>query len=83
MKTGKPYWTIHIDSHKLKNTLSKQEYLAKIKEIRQDLKQSLNNKIDYNIEADANKAYKSLPEHLQKWSRVEECTPISLGLGWC
>lgn len=83
MKTGKSYWSIHIDSDKLKNTLTKQEYLAKVKEIRQDLKQTLNHKIDYAIEADANKAHKSLPEHLKKWTSVTECMPVSLGLGWC
>jgi|APGre2960657373_1045057.scaffolds.fasta_scaffold04101_5 hypothetical protein len=83
MKAGKPYWSIHINSIRLKNTLPKQEYLTKVKELRQDLRQSLNNKTDYNIKEDANKAYKALPEHLQKWTTVEECTPISLGLGWC
>jgi hypothetical protein len=83
MKTGTPYWSIHINSLKLKNTLPKQEYLAKVKELRQDLRQSLNNKTDYKLKDEANKAYKKLPEHLQKWTTVEECTPVSLGLGWC
>jgi predicted unusual protein kinase regulating ubiquinone biosynthesis (AarF/ABC1/UbiB family) len=83
MKTGKTYWSIHLNSHKLKNALPRQEYLAKVKEIRKDLRQSLNNQLDYNIEADANKAYKKLPDHLKKWSYVAECTPINLGLGWC
>ena len=83
MKTGKSYWSISINSLKLQKTLSKQEYLAKVKELRQDLKQSLNNKTDYKLENEANKAHKTLPEHLQKWTTVQECTPVSLGLGWC
>jgi hypothetical protein len=83
MKHGKPYWSIHTDSFKLKEVLPKEEYFPKLKEIRLEIKQVLNNKLDYSTEKAANEAYNKLPDHLKQWSSVTELTPISLGLGWC
>ena len=74
MKLGKTYWSIHTDSFKLKETLPKQEYLLKLKEIRLEVKQVLNNKLDYSTEKAANDAYNKLPDHLKQWSMVTEVT---------
>ena len=82
MKHGKSYWSIHTDGSKLKDTFPK-EYLLKHKEIRQELKQVLNDKLDYSTETAAKNAYAKLPDHLKKWAQVTELTPVSLGLGWC
>ena len=83
MKHGKTYWSIHTDSFKLKEVLPKEEYFPKLKEIRQELKQVLNDKLDYSTETAAKNAYAKLPDHLKKWAQVTELTPVSLGLGWC
>jgi hypothetical protein len=82
MKHGKTYWSIHTDGFKLKDTFPK-EYFPKLKEIRQELKQVLNDKLDYSTEKAAKDAYAKLPDNLKQWTYVTELTPISLGLGWC
>jgi hypothetical protein len=74
--TGKPYWVLQINSYKLKEKLSGDEYRSTLKQLQFDLKHNAKGKLDFKTEEEANKAYSKLPKYLQEAAVINEATPI-------
>jgi hypothetical protein len=74
--TGKPYWVLQINSYKLKDKLSGDEYRSTLKQLQFDLKHNAKGKLDYKTKEEANKAYSKLPKYLQEAAHINEATPI-------
>lgn len=83
MKVLKSVWTVSIRNHNEAKRLPVLEYRARQKEYRAIAKTVLNNKFDYITEKEALTAFRKLPNDVQQWVEINECFPISLGLGWC
>ena len=90
MKTGKAYWSLHINSDRVWKELvltnknaTRKDSMMMIKYIRTSIKEQLNNKLDYEFMEDANAAWDKLDEATKKYVSVSECYPVNLGLGWC
>jgi hypothetical protein len=74
--TGKPYWVLQINSYKLKEKLSGDDYRSTLKQLQFDLKHHAKGKRDFKTEEEAKKAYSKLPKYLQEAASVTEATPI-------
>jgi hypothetical protein len=74
--TGKPYWVLQINSYKLKDKLSGDEYRSTLKQLQFDLKHNAKGKLDFKTEEEAKKAYSKLPKYLQEAAHINEATPI-------
>ena len=74
--TGKPYWVLQINSYKLKDKLSGDEYRSTLKQLQFDLKHHAKGKQDYKTEEEAKKVYSKLPKYLQEAAHINEATPI-------
>jgi hypothetical protein len=75
--TGKPYWVLQINSYKLKEKLSGDEYRSTLKQLQFDLKHNAKGKLDFKTEEEANKAYSKLPKYLQEAAVINEATPYT------
>ena len=74
--TGKPYWVLQINSYKLKDKLSGDEYRSTLKQLQFDLKHNAKGKLDFKTEEEAKKVYSKLPKYLQEAAHINEATPI-------
>jgi hypothetical protein len=90
MKSGKAYCSLHINSEMVWKELvltnknaTRKDSMMMIKYIRTNLKAQTNNVTDFEFMEDANSAWDKLDEATKKYVSVTECTPVSLGLGWC
>jgi len=82
IKSGKTYWAIRFDEYKLETNQSHEELKVIRKAVQAEIKACLNSKVDYASQAEAEKAFKTLPSITQSLSCISERTPVSLGLGW-
>ena len=90
MKTGKAYWSLHINDGRIWTDLvnanknsTRRDTMVMVKYIRTNLKAQTKNVTDFEFMEDAIAAWNKLDEATKKYVSVTECIPVSLGLGWC
>jgi hypothetical protein len=76
MHSGTTFWAIQVNTFKLQQSLPKDQFHPKRRELQSNLKAALNNVTDYKTEQLAIVAFNKLPNDLQVVSHIVETTPI-------
>ena len=82
IKHGKTYWTLSVRNLKLKTEMPPSEYKAALERVRKEIKAVVKTH-DFTTEQQAKDALTKLSKQNRQWVKIDEATPVNLGLGWC